>query len=262
MRKKTIYLKALHLFALLLAGGFWAMPDDARALSVKANHDNIKVGFFYHGSTVKVSGAAGAGSGVVIKITAPEGHQVLRKKGKAAGVLWMNTGSLSFERVPDLYFIRSTAKPESILTPQELEANVIGYGALGRHMEIKPCADEQEKARWFSELVKYKENTRLFSPSGGITVADPSGKREFSTEINWPYQAPSGEYTVTAYEVRDGKVIARSQAKITVEHVGAVKLFADMAKKNAALYGLISLVVAVGAGFGVGMIFGKGGGAH
>jgi hypothetical protein len=41
-----------------------------------------------------------------------------------------------------------------------------------------------------------------------------------------------------------------------------VKSLADMAKNNAALYGLISIAVALGAGFGVGMVFRKSGGAH
>jgi hypothetical protein len=35
-----------------------------------------------------------------------------------------------------------------------------------------------------------------------------------------------------------------------------------MAKKNGALYGVISILSALGAGFGVGLIFRKGGGAH
>jgi hypothetical protein len=35
-----------------------------------------------------------------------------------------------------------------------------------------------------------------------------------------------------------------------------------MARKNGALYGVLSILAALGAGFGVGMVFRKGGGAH
>ena len=41
-----------------------------------------------------------------------------------------------------------------------------------------------------------------------------------------------------------------------------MKTLADMAKNNGAIYGIISIVIALAAGFGVGMIFRKGGGAH
>jgi F0F1-type ATP synthase membrane subunit c/vacuolar-type H+-ATPase subunit K len=49
---------------------------------------------------------------------------------------------------------------------------------------------------------------------------------------------------------------------VLVEQVGMVKSLAGMAKENAALYGGLSILAALGAGFGVGLVFRKGGGAH
>jgi hypothetical protein len=63
--------------------------------------------------------------------------------------------------------------------------------------------------------------------------------------------------TITA---KDGKVTGRSEAAIKVELTGIVALLAKISSDNRALYGIISIVVAVAAGFGVGMIFRKGGG--
>jgi uncharacterized membrane-anchored protein len=57
-------------------------------------------------------------------------------------------------------------------------------------------------------------------------------------------------------------VIETATANVFVEQVGLVKAFANMAKKNAAVYGIISILAAIGAGFGVGLIFRKSGGAH
>jgi hypothetical protein len=44
--------------------------------------------------------------------------------------------------------------------------------------------------------------------------------------------------------------------------VGMVKTLATMARDSAVFYGFLSVGIALGAGFGVGMIFRKGGGAH
>ena len=88
-------------------------------LTAAANHDHITIDFFYHGSTVGVKGLSDPGRDLVVKITSPEGHQMLKKKGKVGGVLWMNVGSLTFENAPNLYEVFSSKKIEDILTPEE-----------------------------------------------------------------------------------------------------------------------------------------------
>jgi hypothetical protein len=141
--------------------------------------------------------------------------------------------------------------------------DVLGLAALEKHIGLTPVKDEGEKAKWFNEFLKYKENSNLYSvSSGNITFSQNNGKQNYYTLFDWPYQAPPGEYTVTVYAVKNGKVIEKAESKIRVEQAGLVKRLAGMAKNNAAVYGLLSILAALGAGFGVGMVFRKGGGAH
>ncbi len=140
---------------------------------------------------------------------------------------------------------------------------VLGYGALERHVEMEPVAHEGEKLKWFNEFVKFKESSKLYSiSSGNISLTENQGKQNYYVLMNWPYQAAPGGYTVTVYAVRDKKVVETAEAHVTVEQVGVVKSFANMAKDSASFYGVISILAALGAGFGVGMVFRKGGGAH
>jgi uncharacterized protein (TIGR02186 family) len=232
-------------------------------LTVKANHDHIKIDFFYHGSTVSVAGNADSGTDLIIKIASPEEHETLKQKGKVAGLLWMNTGTLNLEKVPNLYSIYSTKNIEDILSTDEMDKYVIGYPALNRHIEIKPASNEIEKAKWFNEFVKYKESSDLYKTSSGkILTSAKDGKQAYYILTAWPYQAPPGDYLVTVYAVKDKKVLEMAEAKVDVEQIGIVKVLAGMAKSKAALYGIISIAAALTAGFGVGLIFRKGGGAH
>ncbi|MEW6109271.1 MAG: TIGR02186 family protein [Nitrospirota bacterium] len=232
-------------------------------LTAKANHDHIKIDFFYHGSTVSISGISDPGTDLIIKIASPEGHQELRQKGKVAGFLWMNTGTLKFENVPNLYFVHSTWKVEDILSKEEMDKYLIGYPSLEKHMEMNPVSNEDEKTKWFNEFVNFKERTKLYAnSSGGIRLTRKDGKQNYYILTDWPYQAPPGNYTVTVYEVKNKKVVDTAQANVLVEQAGVVKSLAGMAKNKGALYGIISIFAALGAGFGVGMIFRKGGGAH
>ena len=73
---------------------------------------------------------------------------------------------------------------------------------------------------------------------------------------------PSRKIYVTVYAVKDKKVIETATSNVLVEQVGMVKSFANMAKNNAALYGIIAILAALTAGFGVGLVFRKNGGAH
>ncbi len=57
-------------------------------------------------------------------------------------------------------------------------------------------------------------------------------------------------------------MIEKISKPVDVKQVGIVRSLSTMAKNNGALYGLLSVAMALGAGFGVGLIFKKGGGAH
>jgi uncharacterized protein (TIGR02186 family) len=244
-----------------------AFSGDALAsLTAETNHDHIKIGFFYHGSTVDISGFSNpADADLIVKITSPEGPQKFRKKVKAAGLLWMNDGELKFEHAPSLYFLYSTRKLDDILSQEEMDKYVIGYSALNGHMEITPVANEDEKTKFFNEFVKFKESSHLYSISSSsqkISTTDKDGKQTYFIELNWPYQASPDNYLVTVYAVKDKKVIEKAEANMLVEQVGIVKTLYNMAKNNGALYGLLSIFAALVAGFIVAIVFpkkGKGG---
>lgn len=244
--------------------GLLIFTADANAeLTAKANHDHIKIDFFYHGSTVSVKGTSDPGTDLIIKIASADGHEVLKQKGKVAGFLWMNTGTLNFENVPNIYSIHSTKKVEDLLGPEEAGKYVIGYPALENHVEIAPVSNGSERDQWFKEFIRFKESSNLYSTSAGrITTTLEDGRQAYYILTGWPYQAPPGDYLVTVYAVKDGKVIETAESKVDVEQIGIVKLLAGMAKGKAALYGIISIVAALAAGFGVGLVFRKGGGAH
>jgi len=258
-RKFTIFFVTITaLLGFIVSGG-----NTSAELTAKANHDHIKVDFFYHGSTVSVSGIADPGTDLIIKIASPEGHETLRQKGKVGGLLWMNVGTLKLGQVPNLYSIHSTKKLEDILDQKEMDKYIIGYPAVSRHAETDPASNEGEQSQWVSEFLKYKEASNLYTASAGkIEIKEKGGKQHYYILTAWPYQAPPGDYLVTVYAVKDRKVIEKTEAKVLVEQVGIVKTFSGMAKNNGALYGIISIISALGAGFGVGMIFRKGGGAH
>jgi uncharacterized protein (TIGR02186 family) len=255
-------IKTAVVLALFILFGF--VGNASAMLTAKANHDHITIDFFYHGSTVGIKGVSDAGRDLVIKITSPVGHQVMKKKGKVAGALWMNVGTLNFEKTPNFYEMFSTKKIEDILTREQRGRYTLGYEALADHVEVGPVANASEKTQWFGEFVKFKEASNLYkSDFGKIEMKDlPDGHQEYCILTEWPYQATPGDYLVSVYAVKNGTVVEQAEAHVKVEQVGMVKTLATMAKDRAAVYGFLSIGVALSAGFGVGLVFRKGGGSH
>jgi uncharacterized protein (TIGR02186 family) len=261
MKGISIAVIAVFLGAFLMAPFF--SGDAAEALTIKANHDHIDIDFFYNGSTVSVKGNSGKGADVVVVIASAEQHpQSLRRKGHVGGVLWMNVGGVTFDNVPGLYIVRSTRDIDSILEPGVRDSYAIGYPAVMKKAGVSGV-DDREKDRWAAEFIKFKEASHLYSASAGtVTTEEAGGDQSYSVHVDWPYQAQPGDYVVTVYEVKDGKIVDTATANVVVEQTGLVKTLADMARNNGALYGIVAILIALGAGFGVGMIFRKGGGAH
>ena len=242
-------------------------------LTVDVQPNHIGIGFFYHGGKVNVSGITSPDTDIIMTITSPEGYQTLKRKGKVGGLFWMNTGTLNFEKVSSLYILTSTKKIKDILSKEEINKYLIGYEALENHIDISPVSNEQEKMKWWLEFVKFHEASKLYEISHGRitlkqgTAGIPAGgegvkaKQTYCISSNWPYQAVPDTYTVTVYATRDGKIVEKAEKNVFVEQVGIIKFLANMAKDKGALYGIISIVVALSVGFSVGMIFRKGG-AH
>lgn len=261
---KLINYKIVILVSVLLTFTYLGMPANAGAqLTARANHDHIGINFFYHGSEVSVSGVSDPDADIIVKIAAPETHQALKKKGKVGGVLWMNVGTIEYEQVNPLYFLASTKPVEDLLSREERLSYGIGYAALEQTASIEPAESSDEKDHWFSEFVNYKESSHLYKVKAeGISFSSDNNEHKYRVVFDWPYQATPGTYDVTVYSVKDGKVMETADSRVVVEQEGGIKYLASMAKNKGAVYGAVSVVVALLAGFGVGMIFKKGGGAH
>jgi len=262
MGKKVFIVRALAITVWMVLL-FVPQGELSAQLTAGVNHDHIQIGFFYHGSAVSISGASDPGTDLVVKISSSEGHEALRKKGKVAGFLWMTVGMLKLDPVPALYFLNSSRQMEDIMSKEEMVKYGIGYEAIEKHAGMDPVSSEEEKMKWFREFVKFKESSKLYSlSSGNLLLSEKDGRQRYELLHTWPYQAPPGKYTVTVLAIRDKRVIETAETSIIVEQVGIIRDLAGMAKNRGALYGIISILAALGAGFGVGLVFRKGGGAH
>lgn len=207
---------------------------------------------------------------VVVVVRGPIQQTTVRRKSRVAGV-WINQDRMVFDNVPAFYSV-SASGPIEKLVPVSV-ARVTGIGA--RHLDIRTtdsdgagrCPDAfvvagsnappkpsmARLADYCAALIRNKRRDGLFI-NGGEVIFLP-GRKLFRTTIRFPANVPVGRYTVLVYVVRDGQVVASQSNALVINKTGLEAEVFDFAHEQAALYGLIAVILALVAGWGAGQIF-------
>jgi uncharacterized protein (TIGR02186 family) len=256
-------MKTMHALITACAAVFFAVlsAQPSAAVTTQASPASIDISLFYHGMPVEISGKGDPGDDVIIQVTAAPAEMHLKYKGKAAGLFWMKLGTLIFENLPGTYLAATSGPLDKVLTQTAQDAEGAGFKALQKRAKIKAEEGKEMPAGdWFQEFIDFKQQEKLYAFEEGGVKVEADGSYHYT--LNWPFQAPPGTYTVETITARNGQVTGRSETQITVQMTGVVATLAKMASDNRAVYGILAILVALAAGFGVGMIFKKGGGAH
>ncbi len=78
---------------------------------------------------------------------------------------------------------------------------------------------------------------------------------KWNLRFRLPPDAPLGKYTVEAYYIKGMQASDPQTAEFEVRKAGLVEFLGTMAARDATAYGLLSIVVSVLVGLGIGFIF-------
>ena len=138
----------------------------------------------------------------------------------------------------------------------------IGYKALLSDIEISPKSADKDFI--FDEYVKLMEESGVYSvKDDAITYGKvANGLKNFTANLTIPSKMGTGSYTVTAASVENGAVTGRMSKDLQVELKGFPAFISTLAFGHPLLFGILAVVIAIGAGLIVGILFKGGGGAH
>lgn len=254
---KRVVFPTLFFLIVVSEGGF--LPEAmAETMNVSAEPSLIKIGSFYNGSKIHVTGEIPSGTEVAVRVKGALGDVHLKKKGKVGGILWMNTGDVHLKNVPDVFMVYTTP----VLAPSLNDPTVnIGYWSIRDEIEVEPA--NEDKKFLFGEFVKLKESNEVYMiDQDSVQYEDSGPVRKFSVDVIIPPKMKVGKYQVEAFAVKDNHVIASSTAPFSLEEVGFPLFISDLAYNHSLLFGIMAVFVALVAGLAIGMIFRGGGGAH
>ncbi len=230
----------------------WSVsPLSAANPDVKVTPEVVEMGAFYNGTKVRIEFLGAPDAKPLVVIRGAEAKEVLNVKGRA-GPIWTNTGKVSISGVPSLILAMSPQAVSDFLQPEAIEKYQLDPSALKKQIRIEPQAMDRDVIRANYLKLKTEENSYRFISNAPLTRGEPSvdGVR-YGMDFDWPKKAPPGKYEVVVYESRDGAIVRERRASLEVTRVGFPAFMASLASTRAELYGLMAVILAALAGFGM-----------
>ena len=114
---------------------------------------------------------------------------------------------------------------------------------------------EADQKAYRDALVRNMQNAGLFNKRPA-KISFLSNQL-FRTDIHFPANTPTGTYTINVYLIRDGRIASVKTTPLVVSKTGVSAEVYDFAHRYSALYGIIAVIIAIGAGWIASVAFRK-----
>lgn len=243
---------ALLAFGMLSASGG---PARASGFIADLSHHLIAITTAFTGSNVLLFGALDEpGGDVVVVVRGPETMTAVRRKNRI-GLVWLNTDELTFADVPSFYATAASAPLGDIVDPDEQRRFRIGVEHLDLRPEEADGRSADEIAAFGQALIRNKEKEGLYAAE--VVPVRFLGDKLFRTTLGFPANVPPGNYQIEVLQLKDGFVAGAQTSVLVISKVGLEAEIFDAARSQPAIYGLVSVILAVGAGWTAGIFFRK-----
>lgn len=187
---------------------------------------------------------------VIITAEGPPVPHTLRHKEKVAGI-WINTTSVELNSAPSFYAVVTTGALDEILRHTDDLRYKISLDHVVKDVGMTSATDRPEL------FIKALE--RLRSETGNFQISE--GRVQFLQEtlfradIMLPANLIEGNYRIRIFLTRDGAVIDHQERIVGVRKAGLERTLFRLAYDQPLIYGLLSLALAVFAGWGASEAF-------
>ena len=244
-------LALLGLSPLLLAQSQPRLVPDISARSIEIRYSFTGAQLLLFGAILYPGGRVPRNpADVVVVLKGPVEPILVRQKQKIAGI-WMNADSNRFRSAPSFYAVASSAPVRSLVDERTAAIYELGL----QDLQLSPSGGAlPEKERQFEAgLLDLRKRHGLYAElPHGVEISEGVLYR---ARISIPSQVPVGTYTAETFLVDDGKVIAAATKEIEIGKSGFERWVALMARRQALLYGLASVLLSLGLGWAAAATF-------
>ena len=217
-------------------------------VAITANFDGSEI--FVFGAVKREAPMPEGALGVVVTITGPPTPVTVRKKERRFGI-WVNTDEVEITATPSYYAVATSGELEEVLSIRENLRYKVSVPSMIQSVSAPDSVIDVSS--YVAALIRIRENAGAYQTLEGKVVVDADTL--FRTRIRLPAALTEGDYQTRIFLTRGGAVVSEYQTSIYVRKVGLERWLFTLSRENAFLYGLMSLAIAIAAGWGASAVF-------
>ena len=236
-----------------------SMPAQAEEeIVLGLSSDTVSINTNFDGSEILVFGAvkrdapipADPRLQVIVTVAGPSEPVTVRRKEKRFGI-WVNTDSIEIDSAPSFYAVStSTLLGLSLSDTEDVRHRV----SIPRAIRSVGAPDTITDSETFTQaLIRIKSRDDQYQLNEGTVSVDE--QTLFRTSIALPAALTEGDYQTRIFLTRGGEVVSKYETSIYVRKVGLERWLYALSRERAFLYGLMSLAIAIAAGWGASAVF-------
>ncbi len=245
--------RALAGAALLCAA---ALPARAEEVVLGLSQNRVSITANFDGSEILIFGAVKREREiqpepplqVIVTVAGPSTPVWVRRKERVLGI-WANTDAVMVDRAPSFYAVATSAPWNEVLRDVEDLRHRVSIPRAIRAVGVG-VADPQAFTR---ALIRIRQAQDLYQMrESTVTVQEQT---LFRTSIQMPANLTEGGYETRIFLTRGGRVINAYETVIDVRKVGLERFLYNLSRERPLIYGLMSLAIAIAAGWGASEAF-------
>lgn len=241
----------------LIALLFMAGPLMAEEVVLGLSRDKVAITATFDGSEILVFGAVKREEkipeeplDVIVAIAGPSKPVVVRRKERRFGI-WVNTDAVEVDRAPSFYAIATTGPLDTVLSNVEDLRHSISIPRAIR--AVGAASDTVDPQAFTDAIIRIRKANGAYSLQEGAVSLDE--QTLFRTSIEMPANLTEGAYQTRIFLTRAGEVVSIYETAIGVQKVGLERWIFNLSREQPLIYGLMSLAIAIAAGWGASAAF-------
>lgn len=241
------------LLCLLLLSGAARAADEEVVLGLSQKRVQITANF--DGSEILIFGAVKREGpilevplDVIVTLSGPVRPVTVHRKSRRFGI-WINTDTAEIDRAPSFYAVATSGPIDEVLTRTEDLRHSITIPRA-----VRSVGNEVADSQNFTDaLIRIRERAGKYQVLENGVAFDQ--QTLFRTRVTLPANLSEGVFNTRIFLTREGQVVTKFDTVIDVRKVGLERWLYALAYDRPLVYGLLSLVIAIIAGWGASEAF-------
>ena len=234
-----------------------ALPASAETVVLGLSQKEVAITTSFDGWEILIFGAVkreapipDSNLGVIVTVAGPSEPVLVRRKERRFGI-WVNTDAVEIDAAPSFYAVATSGKLVDLLSNVEDLRHKVTVPSMIR--SVGAPMSILDAGSFTDALIRIREDEMQFQLLEEQVVVDDDTL--FRTRVRLPAALTEGDYATRIFLTREGAVVSQYETVIEVRKVGLERWLFVTSRERPMLYGLMSLAIAIAAGWGASAAF-------